>query len=542
MPACSRGALLALLLAAGCGGALAQATRLPGPPPPSAFELELEGKVHVREIRVEGVRSLPPDAVRAVVAPYEGKALGTGDFRDIARKLTQLYADNGFITSGVVLRTRPSADGVATFDAVEGTLERVRFAAAPKVGRSAWLTGLLVPDPRAPVQLVDLQERMAALRDAGIVERIEARIEPLPRLGESELVISVDEPRPWWAAVQYDNHHSPVVGARRPSLLMGHQNITGWGDSLDVRIGKTEGLEDGRVAYSFPFLRSRWRAGVRFERSDALAIDPPSFRTLDIHSDSETRAVELQYSFLTRASRSVALGVAVEKRKSETTLLGIPFSFIPGLPDAVSRVDVERAFFVVTQRGEGQVAYLRAQGSFGRVDDVLSDVAGAPNQRFSVFLFQGQYARRLTEAGLHAVARLEGQYTNDTLVPLEKYVLGGSQTLRGYRESVLLRDRALFGSLELRSPPWRFMENARLELAAFVDGAWARNTLRSAAETIPERLASVGVGLALSLPAGLSARVDYGFPTRRWLTERRDVQDRGLHFLVTWKFTDLIPW
>jgi len=106
---------------------------------------------------------------------------------------------------------------------------------------------------------------------------------------------------------------------------------------------------------------------------------------------------------------------------------------------------------------------------------------------------------------------------------------------------VLLRDRALFGSLELRSPPWRFMENARLELAAFVDGAWARNTLRSAAETMPERLASVGLGLALALPAGLSARVDYGIPTRRWLTERRDVQDRGLHFLVTWKFTDLIP-
>jgi hemolysin activation/secretion protein len=540
MPAGSRGALLALLLAAAPGGALAQASRLPGPPAPSAFELELEGKVHVREIRVEGARSLPPQAIRDIVAPYEGKALGVGDYREIARKLTQLYSDSGFVTSGVVLRGRPD-DGVLVFEAAEGTLERVRFASPPKVARPEWLTGLLVPDPRAPVRLADLQERMAAVRDAGVVERIEARIEPLPRLGESELVLSIEEPRPWWAAVQYDNHHSPVVGARRPSLLFGHQNITGWGDSLDARVGRTEGLEDVRVAYAFPFLRSRWRAGARFERSDSLAIDPPSFRSLEIKSLSETRALDLQYSFLTRASRAVALGVAAEKRESETSLLGIPFSFIAGLPDAVVRLDVERAFFVFTQRAEGQVAYLRTQASFGRVKDVLTDVAGAPNPRFSAYLLQGQYARRLHESGLHAVARLEGQYTGDTLVPLEKYVLGGAQTLRGYRESVLLRDRALFGSLELRSPPWRFLENARLELAAFVDAAWARNTLRVAGDSSPERLASVGVGVALALPAGLSARVDYGYPTRRWLTERRDLQDRGLHFLVSWRFTDLLP-
>src|SRR6185369_2585337 len=159
--------------------------------------------------------------------------------------------------------TRPGADGIATFEAVEGTVESVRFASPPKVGRPEWLTGLLVPDPRAPVHLVDLQERMAALRDAGVVERIEARIEPLPKLGESELVLSIEEPRPWWAAVQYDNYHSPVVGAQRPSLLFGHQNVTGWGDSFDVRVGKTGGLEDVRVAYSVPFLRSRWRAGAR---------------------------------------------------------------------------------------------------------------------------------------------------------------------------------------------------------------------------------------------------------------------------------------
>ena len=539
MRACGRRALLAPVLVAAWSCALAQAPGFPALPPPSAFELELEGKTHVREIRVEGVRALPTEAIRSLVAPYEGRALGTGDLRDLARKLTQLYFDSGFVTSGVLLRSPPITGGVAYLDAVEGTVERVRFAAPPRVARPEWVTGLLIPQPREPVHLGDLQERMAALRDAGIVEKIDARIEPLPKVGESELVLTVEEARPWWAAVQYDNYHSPVVGARRPSLLFGHQNITGWGDAFDGRIGQTEGLDDMRFVYAVPFLRSRWRAAARYERSDSLAIDPP-LRSLDIRSVSETTAIEIQHAFATRASRTVAAGASAEKRESKTSLLGFDFSFVPGLPDAVSKVDVARLFLTASQRSEGQVSFGRLQVSGGRVHDVIREVEGAPHERFTVLLFQGQHARRITEGGWHMVGRLEAQHTNDRLVPIEKYVLGGWQTLRGYRESLILRDRVVFGSLELRAPGWNLADRVRLEPAAFVDWAWSRNTLRTA-EIYPESLGSVGIGATLTLPWGLSARVDYAYPSERWLTERRDVQDRGLHFRVTWKFTDLLP-
>src|SRR6185436_9417699 len=126
---CVRRALLAFALAAVPTSALAQAAGLPALPPPSVFELELEGKTHVREIRVEGVRALPAASIRAIVAPYEGKALATGDLREVARKLTQLYFDSGFVTSGVLIRLPPVTDGIAYLDAVEGTIEHVRFAA-----------------------------------------------------------------------------------------------------------------------------------------------------------------------------------------------------------------------------------------------------------------------------------------------------------------------------------------------------------------------------------------------------------------------------
>src|SRR5258706_154391 len=92
------------------------------------------------------------------------------------------------------------------------------LAAPPRWSRPQYLTRLLVPDDEEPVHLGRLQERLAALRDAGIIDRVNAELVPLPRIGESELVVSVEEPRPFGARIDYDNHHAPTIGARRATL------------------------------------------------------------------------------------------------------------------------------------------------------------------------------------------------------------------------------------------------------------------------------------------------------------------------------------
>ncbi|MCM2328969.1 MAG: hypothetical protein NDI88_13855, partial [Lysobacter sp.] len=333
-------AALALCIAAGAAHAVA----LPPLPEPSEAERELLGvRFVLRTVRVEGAGALPPDAIDAVARDFVGKSVGAGDLRTLAARLTQLYADRGFATSGVVFRSASPEAGAAEYAAIEGPVSQVRFRAPPLHADPAWLTSQLVPDPQAPARLGEIQERMAALRDAGVVDRVNASLEPLPGVGRSELVVSVEEPRPWSLSVDYDNYHSPVVGARRPSLNFSHRNVTGWGDRFDFRAGRTGGLEDVSASWLGIVPRTQVLAGVRFERSDALAIDPPSFRSLDITTLSETKAADLGWQFATRASRTVQARVAFERRSSETTLLGLPFSFVAGLPDGKASADVWRA-------------------------------------------------------------------------------------------------------------------------------------------------------------------------------------------------------
>lgn len=537
------GRLMAAGLALACMGPSIARAQSPTPPipPPSSFERELaDPRLLVRRIVVENAKSLPEAAVREVVAPYEGRRLSEGDLREVERKLTQLYLDRGFATSGVLLARRPGPEGEAVFAAVEGTVTQVRFLQPPRYASPGWLTSLLVPREDAPVRLDDLQERMTAIREAGIVERVNAEIRPLATLGASELVVSVEERRPWSLELRYDNHHSPVIGARRPSAWLTHRNPTGWGDRLEAHIAQTDGLDDYHVEYSAPLPRSPWRFGARYERSDSLAIDPPAFRALGITSASETRRGEVSYAWLSSASRTLSTSLAFERRASDSFLLGMPFSFLAGIPDGRTGVEVVRAAVELAGTGTEALLFARGQWSEGRSLRAIDAVPGAPDARFRSFALQAQYARLLSEAGAQFIGRIDAQYTGDTLLPLEKKPVGGASSVRGYRQNLLLRDRAAVGTLEVRWPLWKWEERVRVVGAAFLDGAYARDS-RPLPDAIPRTLGSAGVGLIATLPLGVSLRIDAAYPNRRWLTPKVDAQDRGVHFQVIWNVAELLP-
>jgi hemolysin activation/secretion protein len=541
MNAPALGRALALAALALAWSAPLAASPLPPLPEPSATERELLGaRFTLREIRVEGATFLPLESLEAVRREFVGMTVGIAELRTIAARLTQAYVDRGYAASGVLYLSASADSGEASYLAVEGPISRVRYTSPPAVADPAWLTRQLVPDPAAPARLDELQERMAALRDSGIVDRVNARLEPLPGVGGSELVVSVEEPRPWTLAIDFDNYHSPVVGATRPSLNFAHRNVSGWGDRFDFHAGRTGGLEDISVAWQGILPRSQMIAGARFERSDSLAIDPPSFRELDIKTISETAGADLGWQFATRASWSLQARAAFERRRSETTLLGLPFSFVTGIPDGKSKANVWRGSLVSTERGEADVRFLRVQASVGRVTSELEELPEAPAARFRSYFLQAQYARRLTETGVQALVRLEGQYTRDRLLPIEKYSLGGHATVRGYRENVVLRDRGALASVELRTPLWRYGDALRIEGALFIDTSWSENT-GNLPEPMPAALTSGGLTLFAAGPWGLSARVDLARPSHRWLTENADAQDRGLHFRLTWNAVPLLP-
>jgi hemolysin activation/secretion protein len=138
------------------------------------------------------------------------------------------------------------------------------------------------------------------------------------------------------------------------------------------------------------------------------------------------------------------------------------------------------------------------------------------------------------------LTRFDVQLSPDPLLPLEQYAIGGRYTVRGYRENTLVRDQGFNASVELRIPIFERIQPAILiELAPFADvgRSWNNSREGSFANTRPETLASVGVGVRTLLLRRVFGELYWGHLLKhiRDLGDS-DLQDDGIHFRLglTW--------
>jgi hemolysin activation/secretion protein len=107
---------------------------------------------------------------------------------------------------------------------------------------------------------------------------------------------------------------------------------------------------------------------------------------------------------------------------------------------------------------------------------------------------------------------LEGQWTNDPLIPNEQYLTGGADSVRGYRESEVSGDRGARATLEVRFYPTGKpgLDGKRsLYVEAFSDNAQVRLVDPAGPQISVATIASVGVGLHAQGWWGLHAAIDF---------------------------------
>jgi hemolysin activation/secretion protein len=169
-----------------------------------------------------------------------------------------------------------------------------------------------------------------------------------------------------------------------------------------------------------------------------------------------------------------------------------------------------------------------------------------PDAEFFYWLGQGQYVRRLWNTENLLVLRLNAQFSDSPLFALEQFVLGGSDTVRGYRENQILRDNGIFGSVEVRVPIVYGKKRVPvLSLAPFVDlgSGWNTTSDRIASSTGAgavsegrnmETLPSAGVGLIFTPSRHAHAEIYWGYAFNRdILANGNNLQDYGIHFLLS---------
>jgi len=497
-------------------------------------------------VRFEGGEGLPQTGLQAVCLPYLGRALSLSDLEQLRFELTRHYVDQGYVNSGVIVKPgQVVSDGVLTFQIVTGRLSEVRISGQEGL-RPAYVHDRIRPDAQEPLNREVLQARFQRLLDDPLIERIDASLLPGLSPGAAVLDLKLVRARPWSLYARVDNDQPPSTGAEFFYLGGALRNLTGFGDVLEFYGGLGlqggNGLTDrgrqGSLGWSVPLSARDTRLFLRYDRTNSSLLEEP-LRELDIVSDTQRVEAGIAYPWWRTPRSALTLGALVSWSQNTTTLLGEPFSFSPGAVRGESRVTALRLSQEFQDRGATSAFALRSVFSLG-LDAFGATIHddGLPDSRFFVWLGQGQYVRNLDRRGTQLVLRAAVQLTPDVLLPLERYAVGGANTVRGYRENELVGDCGYVASLEVRYPLWRggwWRSPANLlQLAVFTDvgSAWGHGLFHRR-----ENLFSAGIGLRWNMSERLRADLYVAHAFIEPLPkDTYDWQDDGIHFMLETEF------
>jgi hemolysin activation/secretion protein len=506
--------------------AFAQSPSLPNNPTVN------RSKLKIREISIVGCTVFSNERLAALTKPYVGKTVELNELHVIIQSVVQaidrLYAQEGYISSGAYFPPQDLSEGTIQIQVVEGSLENLEINGLERL-QDSYIRDRLLDATTPPLNVNRVQEALQRLQNnrliASIYGEIAAGSSPHSRL----LNVAVKETPPFSAAVQFDNYSSFTVGDLQGTTVLEHLNLLGWGDSALVQYNRTEGLEKFYTDYTIPLNSQDGTLKLSYEIGDSRIIIAP-FNRFDLEGKTQKASLTWRQPIIQSNNNDLALSVGLDWQQNESFLLGQPFSFIQEVPDGTYRITALRLAQEWTHRSSRRVVALRSEFSLGLdlFDATVLDNESGLDGRFFLWRGQFQWTELITNTLLF-VTQLSGQWTEDVLLPGERFQVGGIYTVRGYDRNFRTGDRGIAARVEFRYTPVSDRDWGTLTLSPFFDfGAIGDNLVSPLS---PNPIASTGVSLQWQRNPFL-LRLDYAEP----LTETQHEQNLLFLFQLQHRF------
>lgn len=521
-------------------------TPLPSTPEPSESNLEVPNTdtprvpttpsynlININQIEVEG-NTVLFDEINQLLQEYnncENKTCSVS-FQDLVKlrsKITELYIDNGYITSGAfILNNQFIETGIVKIQVVEGKLEKIEIKGLNRLGEN-YVRSRLALATKAPLKRKSLEVALQLLQLDPLFAQVNAELIAGSAPGRNILEIQLQEAPAFNAGIEINNNQSPTIGSLQGIVFASYNNLLGFGDRFTAEYGLTNGLDIYNLGYEIPVNARDGRFNIRYSNNNSEIVEN-QFDDLEIRSDSETLSLGLRQPLIKKPDTEFALGLALDLRRSQTFLRDdIPFSFSEGPEDGKSRVSVIRFSQDWLQRNAKQVIAARSQFSFG-IDafDATINNTGTDG-RFFAWLGQFQWVQQVSPKTL-MLAKINAQLTPDALLPLEKISLGGVDTVRGYRQNQLVADNGIISSVEFR---FSLTSDNLLQIRPFFDIGTVWNNRGE--NPYPQTVAALGMGLSWQARRDLFLQLDYGIPLIAVESEGDSLQENGLYFSLRYQ-------
>ncbi|MEG4074500.1 ShlB/FhaC/HecB family hemolysin secretion/activation protein [Microcoleus sp. Pol14C2] len=468
--------------------------------------------------------------------------------QQIISEVTKFYNEKGYINSFAYLPTTSEepnqrlqnrgAAGEVIIKIVEGGLESIRVrrrTGKQRLNFNYICSRLAIASQ--PLQTSRLLDALRLLQLDPLIKSISAELIPGSQLYRSALEVKFEEEKTFSAALLLDNRRAPSIGSFRRQLQLTEANLLGKGDGLSLAYTNTDGSNAFDLSYTLPLNPNNGTINLSAGVTANRVIEEP-FEKVDIRAAAQYFDLTLRQPILRNPRQELAVGVTATRRESGTSILGEDFPLSAGA-DAKGRTGISavRFFQDWTVRNNDELLALRSQFSLGLGVFNATVNSEAPDSRFLAWRGQGQWIRRLRR-DTFVLAKTDIQLANRTLLPLEQFGIGGGNSVRGYRQDILLADNGISASAELRFPIFGRSDRGLgvLQITPFVDAGTVWNS--SGRDSLERQLLlSVGTGLRWELGDSMSANFYWGIPLVDVNSRGTTWQEKGLHFSVLSRFS-----
>lgn len=499
--------------------------------------------IQVQKIEVVGSTIFGPEQFNPIVQPSEGRALTLEQLRQVADRITQLYLDRGYITSRAILVDQEITQGVVQIRVIEGSLEQIQVEGAKRVNPN-YVRSRVQLGAGTPLNTANLEDQLRLLKTDPLFENVEASLRAGSGLGKSLLIVRVTEANPFEGSVGIDNYSPPSVGSERLGVTALYRNLTGNGDALAGSFYHTtrSGADNLDFTYRFPINAMNGAVQLRTAFTWNKIVEP-RLSVFGLEGNSQLYEIFFQQP-LVRTPREefvLSLGFSVQDNQSLSTTFPDFFPTPGADEEGYTRTRVIKFgqdYVRRDLRGAWSFRSLFSLG-IGALDATLNPDP-VPDGRFLSWLGQVQRVQILNENNFLIVGA-DIQLTPDPLFPSQQFVVGGGQSLRGYRQNIRAGDNGVRFSMEDRITLQRDESGAAtFQLAPFFDAGYVWNADEIASQRFISKrfLAGVGIGVLWQLQPRLDLRFDYAYPLIKLDEEERgeNAQDNGIYFSVRYRF------
>jgi hemolysin activation/secretion protein len=419
---------------------------------------------------------------------------------DLGSILNRLLLSSGFITSEIKDRPSVSRTGnhvslyfkvqlgrLLKIDPLHSRSGRDQLTPLP-IRWQRYICRRIVPGVDLPLNANRLEDQLRLLREDPAIASIEGTLKKSDNGGcrseldppasekatdnliqrQSCLDVRVTMAKPYITNIGIDNYSPPSVGSVRGAVDLQFLNVGTVGSELILGYANsfTGGNEAVSVNYRTPLSHRNNTLQARFVRTrNTITETKDNLDRFGIRGSSELYELTYRHPLLRTPTKELGLSLGLTMQDGKSFISDIPFQFFQGADkDGGSRTSVIRFAQDYVARSPRSAVALRSQFNIGtdpfNLFDVTQNRDPVPDGFFLSWLGQAQWLHRFSRHQL-LITQLELQLTPDALLPSQQFVIGGGQSVRGYRQNARYGDNGFRFSVENRITLWTIDEDRR---------------------------------------------------------------------------------